>query len=79
MIKRYNSISLAFGIPGIILQAAGLLLMEPIHPDMSLLMLPGGALFMIGLAYYAKAKGRHPAWCLGLLILMLLSDKAQEE
>ncbi len=43
----------------------------------------GTVLLLVGLAYYAKAKGRHPAWCLaallswvGLIVLGVLSGKA---
>ena len=42
-----------------------------------LAMLAGTALLLAGFAYYAKAKGRHPAWCLmaflsiiGLIVLL---------
>ena len=79
MIKRYNNISLAFGVPGLLLQIAGGVMHQP------LIVIPGTVLLMIGLAYYAKAKGRHPAWCLmgflsiiGLIILALLKDRAKE-
>ena len=48
-------------------------------------MLLGTALLLVGFAYYAKAKGRSPAWCLvaflscvGLIILALLKDKSAE-
>ena len=75
MIKRYNNISLLSGVPGLILQIAGRVINEP------LVMLVGTILLMIGLAYYAKAKGRHPAWCLmgflsiiGLIVLACLKD-----
>jgi len=41
---------------------------------------------MIGLAYSAKAKGRHPAWCvfgllnlIGFIVLGFLSDKHKVE
>jgi len=46
-----------------------------------LVMLVGTVLLIIGLAYYARAKGRHPAWCLmgflsviGLIVLACLKD-----
>jgi len=42
----------------------------------------GIGLLTIGLAFYARSKGRHPAWCLlgilsvlGLLIIVLLPTK----
>ena len=47
-----------------------------------LFLLSGTILLLIGFAFYAKAKGRHPAWSLlallsiiGWLILILLRDK----
>ena len=79
MIKKYNNISLAWGIPGIVLQIAGHVVGQP------LLLLVGTILLMIGLAYYGKAKGRSPAWCLmgflsiiGLIVLACLKDLERE-
>lgn len=82
MIKRYNNLSLAIAIPGIILQVAGQLLMNGEHPLLGSVMALGGTVMvMVGFAYYAMAKGRSPAWCLagffsclGLLMLGLLKD-----
>ncbi len=75
MIKKYNNISLAWGIPGLVIQTAGFLLQD--NWEMWL----GTLLFVVGLAYYAKAKGRHPAWCLmaflsliGMIVLGCLKD-----
>ena len=75
MIKKYNNLSLAWGVPGIILQVVGLFMNQPV------IQLLGAVLLVVGLAYYAKAKGRHPAWCLmgflsliGLIVLACLSD-----
>jgi len=89
MVKRYNNISLCFGVPGLILQILGFILRSPQrHADgkvpatVFLILLAGTVLLLIGLAYYAKAKGRHPAWCLlaflsiiGLVVLGCLRDK----
>ena len=79
MIKRYNHISFAWGIPGIVLQIGGHLIGQP------LVLLLGTVLLVVGLAYYAKAKGRSPAWCLmavlsliGLFVLARLKDRAKE-
>lgn len=79
MIKKYNNISLAWGIPGIVLQIAGNVIGE------LLVILVGTILLMVGLAYYAKAKGRSPAWCLmgffsliGLIVLACLKDLEKE-
>lgn len=75
MIAKYNNISLTCGIPGIILQIAGRLIGQPV------VIIAGTVLLMVGLAYYAKAKGRSPAWCLmgflslvGLIVLACLKD-----
>lgn len=77
MIARYNNISLILGIPGIIIQAAGIFTQRPLVTIIGTLVLLGG------FAYYALAKGRSPVWCLaaffgliGLIILALLKDRA---
>jgi hypothetical protein len=79
MIKKYNNISLAWGGPGILVQIFGKAMNDPIFVVL------GTVLLMIGLAYYAKAKGRSSAWCLlgflsifGLIILGLLKDLHKE-
>ncbi len=79
MIRRYNNISLALGVPGLALQLAGHFV------QLYALIYLGVLLLMLGLAYYAKAKGRNPAWCLlgflsiiGMIILAVLKDKAAE-
>ena len=95
--KGYNQLSFCFGIPGIILQITGLVILmnyssqqgmteyhqEPAHITFArLLTLLGCFLLVVGFAYYAKMKGRSPAWCLvgflgiiGLVILICLKDK----
>lgn len=80
MIKSLNNTSLAFGIPGVIIQIAGQFMNQP------LILLAGTVLLIVGLAFYAKAKGRSPAWCLmgflsiiGLIVLACLKDLAPEE
>ena len=86
MIKRYNNLSFVFFIPGMILQIVGLIMggnnAEP-NPITSVLLLVGTVLAITGFGYYAKAKGRSPAWGLagflgliGLVILALLKDKS---
>jgi hypothetical protein len=79
MNKRYNRISLAWGISGILLQVVGLGIEQP------LVTLLGTVLLVVGLAYYAKAKGRSAAWCLmgflsiiGLIVLVCLKDRSKE-
>ncbi len=83
MIKRYNNMSLALGVPGIILQIVGnIMSRNPGQLLLGLLLaLVGTGLLLAGLAYYALAKGRNPAWCLmaflsiiGLIVLACLKD-----
>lgn len=80
MIKKYNNVSLLVGVPGLILQAMGNIKGQPV------ILLAGSILLLIGFAYYAKAKGRHPAWCLmallsliGLIVLGCLKDLHKEQ
>ena len=79
MNKIYNNISLGLGAPGIILQIWGNIIGQPI------MLILGTILLMIGLAYYAMAKGRNPVWCLmgflsiiGLIVLGCLKDLEKE-
>ena len=76
MIAKYYNVSLALGIPGIVLQLAGGFALG------FLVQLLGTALLIAGFAYYAKAKGRNSAWCLlaflsiiGLIVLACLKDR----
>ena len=79
MIKTYNTTSLAWGIPGIILQlASGGIENQGLSLTLGVV---GTAMLIAGLAYYAKGKGRNPAWglmgllsILGLIVLCLLPD-----
>ena len=88
MITEYNRTSLRFGVPGALLQFPGPFPAEYIWPQIDLL--PrivaglGSILLLIGLSYYARAKGRHPGWCLfaflswfGILVLALLEDRSE--
>ncbi len=94
--SSYNRKSFYWGIPGIILQAIGFAVFfnslsqldmasyrqEPLSVIFArIVLLLGVILLMVGFAYYAKMKGRSPAWCLvgllgiiGLLILVFLKD-----
>lgn len=86
MIKRYNNLSFLFFIPGIVGQIAGIIMMD----DQSrlgtlgfVLLIAGTVGAITGFAYYAKAKGRSPAWCVagflglpGLLLLAVLKDRS---
>ncbi len=90
MIKRYNNISLALGVPGIILQIVGNIIAQANQGTNTALLgvlitLIGTALLIAGLAYYAMAKGRSGWWglcgflsCIGLLILAVLKDRAPD-
>jgi hypothetical protein len=82
MIAKYNNVSLALGVPGLILQVAGNILSHSNRPLGGLLLLVGTALLVAGLAYYAIAKGRSGWWGLfgflsiiGLIILACLKDR----
>lgn len=91
MIPEYNVKSLALGVPGLLLQIAANLLdgsphgyQPPLEHALAIIVsLMGTGLLLIGLAYYAKAKGRHPAWCLmaflsliGVIVLACLEDRS---
>ena len=84
MIKRYNNLSLAIAIPGIITQIAGRFMMDGEQQTLGVLMTLGGTVMvLVGFAYYAKAKGRSPVWCLaaflsliGLIVLGMLKDNS---
>jgi hypothetical protein len=85
MIKRYNNLSFVFGVPGLVLQIVGNLQLQsdPRSGQAWLIGLAGTVLLLVGFAYCAKAKGRHPAWCLmaclsviGLIVLAFLKDKS---
>ena len=87
MNKRYNRISLLWGIPGLILQMIAGATIE--QPDLlligSILLLLGTVMLFIGFGYYSKAKCRSPAWCLmgflsiiGMIILGCLKDIEKE-
>ncbi len=98
MDKRLNNRSLMWGIPGFVLQVGGfisLIIIQAVsrpHPASPLLLalaalvaLGGAVLLAIGLMYYARAKGRHPAWGLlgflglpGLIVLAVIPDREVE-
>ena len=88
MIAKYDRMSFVWGVPGIVLQIAGNVLLQGTPSPLAaiaavLVLVTGTGLLFVGIAYYAKSRGRHPAWCLlallsiiGLLILLCLKDKA---
>jgi hypothetical protein len=94
MIPEYNSKSLAIGVPGLLLQIAGavsrvwLVQQQGAQLNMTLMwatvaaQLIGSIMLIVGLGYYAKAKGYSGALgllgllsCIGILILAILPDK----
>ena len=99
MIAEYNRKSLALGIPGLLLQIACVLLSNlltakaktggnPPPESLALLLalgtLAGSVLLIVGLCFYAKAKGYSAVLgllgllsCIGLLILAVLPDKTK--
>ena len=99
MIAKYNRKSLAIGVPGLLLQVGCLFATNLIAakaksggttlPDSLALLLTAGplvgaVLLIIGLGFYAKAKGYSAVLgllgllsCLGLLILAVLPDKTK--
>jgi hypothetical protein len=87
MIAEHNRMSLFYGVPGVILQFPGPFLVEYLWPQANwlpkLVAIVGSVLLLVGLSYYARAKGRNPAWCLlaflswlGILLLALLEDRS---
>ena len=87
MIESENRKSLAIGIPGIALQILGSIMRQQpgASPAWTAAVLLGTVLLIAGLAFYARAKGRNPAWGLmgllslvGLIILALLKDHARQ-
>lgn len=87
---KKNRLSLAYGIPGVSLQVLGLfggLLLEEVNPQLApivglSLSWLGVVLLIIGLGYYASAKGHHWAWgfmgllsIIGLIVLGILPDR----
>ena len=99
MIAKYSRTSLAVGLPGMLLQIVcaylfNSLFLFPQNPNavpqagililLQLGILAGHVLFIIGLCFYAKAKGYSALLgllgllsCIGLLIIALLPDKTK--
>ncbi|MFO7975446.1 MAG: hypothetical protein R6V12_12520 [Candidatus Hydrogenedentota bacterium] len=77
MIRRYHKLSLAWAIPGAVLQGLGGLFQASFHmwapPNSGTafgfhMVLLGALLLLMGCAQYAKSKGRSTAWCLFALL-----------
>jgi predicted tellurium resistance membrane protein TerC len=87
MIKKYNSLSFVFGVPGILLRFLSFV-PTVFTSSKSLAILGffsvffvGTALLLAGLGYYAKSRGRSWTYCffaflgiIGLIVLMCLKD-----
>jgi hypothetical protein len=82
-ISRLNLLSFAFALPGLVLlMASGALAAPGMEKNLAVLAtvrLLGALLFLIGMFFYARMRGRGWAWgflgllsCLGLLILYFL-------
>ena len=88
-----NRKSLTLGIPGIVMQIAGNIMVNvgganATQPNTVMILagivvaLVGTALLILGLSWYAKAKGQSGWWglmgllsCIGLIVLAVLPDK----
>jgi hypothetical protein len=79
-----NKTSLTIGVPGLILQPVGSML---VGGNLGYaITLVGTVLLITGLCYYARAKGYHMAFgalgllsCVGLVILAVLPDQRKGE
>jgi hypothetical protein len=78
-LKRLNRMSFMLALPGFAFQGFSRSMEGGIALLVSLL---GTALVISGLVFYAKLRGRHPAWsvlglasCLGLLVLYFLPKR----
>ena len=79
--KQCSSLSLAWGVPGLLLQTIGGFGLN--NPTLVLACLIGTGLLIVGLGYYAKSKGYRPMYgflglvpfLIGMIILALLPDK----
>lgn len=94
MTTKYARLGLAFGLPGLLAQGTGHILTSVMSRSQSGLALAGfgvvlGAagtvLLLVGMAFYAKAKGQHPAWAglaflsvIGVAVLVLLDDNSDD-
>lgn len=72
-LKKLSSLIFLACVPGILLQGLG----QDLRPRW--LWLVGWLLFALGVAFYARSRGRHAAWgllgslsCFGMLILAIL-------
>ena len=90
MIAHYNRRSLALGVPGLVFQVAPILhdALPPhgewLHVLTGLIVFAGWVMLVVGLCYYALAKG-YSKWlgllgllsCIGLVVLACLPDRTK--
>ncbi len=91
MDKSLNRTSLIWGVPGVIVQTVGWIMANgartvPVALFGSLLFFGGTGLLLVGLFFYARAKGHSGWWslvgllsCVGILVLAVLPDRLKEE
>ena len=91
MDKALNRTSLIWGVPGVIVQTVGWIIAKgaqtaPFALFGSLVFFGGTGLLLVGLVYYARAKGRSGWWglvgllsCVGILVLAFLPDRLKEK
>lgn len=99
MIAKYNRTSLVIGIPGLVLQIGCLVALNMMAAKarsagtfppvilaliLELGIIAGDILLIVGLCFYARAKGHSAVWglfgllsCIGLLVLALLPDRTK--
>jgi len=90
MDANLNRVSLYWGVPGLTIQTLGYIVANVmVEPLMALFFLlvsvAGTVLLLVGLGYYAKAKGHSPVWgllgllsCVGIVVLAVLPDKLKQ-
>jgi len=89
MIAEYKNKSLVFIIPGLFLQIVSAFIWDigGIMTPLGYVFFRGGfILLLVGLYFFAQAKGRNPIWCLvsflsfiGLIVIACLKDKSTPE
>jgi len=79
MIKKYNRLSLLFGIPGFLMQGFLFIWGQEVWG------LAGLLLFAVGIAFHAKSLGRSLFWGLtgllgwfSMLVLLFLKDRSNQ-
>lgn len=86
MLRKFNQLSLVFGVPGLLLQTGAVIYQWPAGQEaigVGLVWL-GTVALLVGLAFYAKAKGWSYAWGLlglasviGAIVLGVFPDRSK--